>query len=594
MSSLADLLPKPKNQIARPAPAAHEDVINDGEALLESSVAQSSQVLTTTGPPPYGHRQGWVPRTASDFGDGGSFPEIHVVQYPLGLGRKKGTAKGGIGLGGNALAGAPLPLQVNAAGEVQYDAIARHGHAADRTIHSQPQDLVPLRERPGFQSLDTDALLERPDAETVKDTAERTRMALEKITQGKIAATQLKNVVKAGTNKDPEYIRYTPNQQGVTFNSGAKQRIVRMVEMPVDPFEPQRFKHKKVPRGPPSPPAPVMHSPPRKATAEEQRDWFIPPSISNWKNAKGFTIPLDKRLAADARGMQDVQINDNFAKMADALNAADRQAREGVRQRALQQQKLAQKERDAKEQHLRMLAQKAREARAGGVPDTPANAAAGYDDNVGDTAEGYQEREALRQERQREREREARMAHMGTEQRAKLLAKAQNRDLSEKIALGLAKPTASKESMFDQRLFNMSEGLDTGARGADEGSYNVYDKPLFTNARSSIYRPTRNHDPDAFGGGDADKITGMLKQDRFENGGGSGSATFKGFGGTDSKSTAPRDGPVQFEKTTGSTAAGGQTATDVFGLNSFMEEAKKGKRPATSGGRSPSPSKRVR
>jgi SNW domain-containing protein 1 len=33
---------------------------------------------------------------------------------------------------------------------------------------------------------------------------------------------------------------------------------------------------------------------------------MIPPCISNWKNNKGFTIPLDKRLAADGRGLQDV------------------------------------------------------------------------------------------------------------------------------------------------------------------------------------------------------------------------------------------------------------------------------------------------
>ena len=82
-----------------------------------------------------------------------------------------------------------------------------------------------------------------------------------------------------------------------------------MTEAPVDPMEPPKFKHKKIPRGPPSPPPPVMHSPPRKVSAEEQANWVIPPCISNWKNAKGYTIPLDKRLAADGRGIQDVRNN---------------------------------------------------------------------------------------------------------------------------------------------------------------------------------------------------------------------------------------------------------------------------------------------
>lgn len=39
---------------------------------------------------------------------------------------------------------------------------------------------------------------------------------------------------------------------------------------------------------------------------------------------QGYTIPLDKRLAADGRGLQNVHINENFAKLAEALYIADR------------------------------------------------------------------------------------------------------------------------------------------------------------------------------------------------------------------------------------------------------------------------------
>lgn len=39
-----------------------------------------------------------------------------------------------------------------------------------------------------------------------------------------------------------EYISYTPAQQGAAFNSGARQRLVRMVEAQRDPMEPPRFK----------------------------------------------------------------------------------------------------------------------------------------------------------------------------------------------------------------------------------------------------------------------------------------------------------------------------------------------------------------
>ena len=42
---------------------------------------------------------------------------------------------------------------------------------------------------------------------------------------------------------------------------------------------------------------------------------------------QGYTIPLDKRLAADGRGLQETAINDNFAKFTEALYVAEQSAR---------------------------------------------------------------------------------------------------------------------------------------------------------------------------------------------------------------------------------------------------------------------------
>ena len=89
-----------------------------------------------------------------------------------------------------------------------------------------------------------------------------------------------------------------------------------------------------------------------------------------------------------------MHINDNFAKFSEALFVADRHAREEVRQRALMQQKLAQKEKEAKEEHLRSLAQRAREERSG-IPARPTAATttamksglAGYGSDSGSDAE---------------------------------------------------------------------------------------------------------------------------------------------------------------------------------------------------------------
>lgn len=132
-------------------------------------------------------------------------------------------------------------------------------------------------------------------------TAERTRLALEKVTSGKIAAAR-PTTVALKDSASSQYIRYTP----ASTSDQGKQRIIKMSEVQEDPLEPPRFKHKKIPRAPDGPPPPVMQSPPRRVTPQEAKDWQIPPCISNWKNNKGYTIALDKRLAADGRGLQDV------------------------------------------------------------------------------------------------------------------------------------------------------------------------------------------------------------------------------------------------------------------------------------------------
>ena len=393
-----------------------------------------------TGPPPYGKRSGWRPRTAEDYGDGGAFPEIPIAQYPLDMGRRA-----------TSTTSKSLALQVDSTGAVQYNAIARQGHDANRIVHAQFKDLIPLRQRADIGEIS----LERPSEEEVQAQAEKTRAALALLVSGAVAAQRPK-IVKGTGRREPTYVRYTPSDH-MGDSSRKTEKIIKIVERQQDPMEPPRFKHKKIPRGPPSPPAPVMHSPPRKLTAKDQEAWTIPPPISNWKNPKGYTVPLDKRLAADGRGLQDVTINDKFAQFAEALFTADRHAREEVRQRAIMQQKLAEKEKSQKEDHLRMLAQKAREAHAGrtagrarsrsedrsrsGSRDRNSSRASSADsrDRRSDSEydEGAREREEMRKEKRREAERQLRMNRMGAERRLQHMAKEQNRDIGEKIALGV-------------------------------------------------------------------------------------------------------------------------------------------------------------
>jgi len=558
-TALASILPQPVY-----APAVSDD---EDEVLQVQATTPSQQVIIRTPVPPYGQRRGWKPTSSDDFGDGGAYPECHVAQYPLNMGKKKASS-------GNTLA-----LQVDAEGNVRYDVIAQQGQRPGKIVQSQFKDLVPLAHRKDLD--DTARVMERPSEDDVQTTTDKTRAALEKLVNGKIKAAQPKNV--PDSQGKTSFIRYTPGHQN--GSDGLKQRIIKMTEVVEDPLEPPRFKHKKIPRGPPSPPPPVLRSPPRKATAAEQKEWMIPPCISNWKNNKGYTIPLDKRLAADGRGLQDVHINDNFAKFSEALFIADRHAREEVRQRALMQQKLAEKEKAQKEENLRLLAQRAREERSGIPSARPADSkpnaerAAAMQSSLGaygsgseseSEPEGEEEdeeaarlRDQMRQEKRREREREMRMSNMGQEQRAKMLARQQNRDISEKIALGLAKPTLAKESMLDSRLFNQ-ESL--SGSFADDDAYNLYDRPLFhgSTAAAAIYKARGNiteGNQDSFGEGTEEGIGKALDNDRF----GLGQARI-GFEGAQDQEV--REGPVQFEKDTG----------DVFGLDKFLDEAKSGKK----------------
>lgn len=492
--------------------------------------------FTKTSIPPYGQRHNWVPRRPEDFGDSGAFPEINVVQYPLEMGKTK------TGANNKSSSSSAIAVQLDAQGDVKFsDLIARQGQSKNKIVYSKFTDLLPK------QVTEEDGDLARPDPDAVKETTEKTKRALEALVQAKVAAAM---PVKAAEKQAPaQYIRYTPATQGSDFNSGANQRIIRMVEVQRDPMSPPRFKiNKKLPKGPPSPPAPVLHSPTRKVTVKEQQEWKIPPSISNWKNAKGYTIPLDKRLAADGRGLQSVHINENFSKFAEALYIADRKAREAIEMRAKVEQTIAQKEKSKKEEDLKQLANQIREQRSGIKP-------------ISDDKEAA-EREEIRRERQKERRRDAAIQRAAPEKRT-ALQKEKERDISEKIALGLPNTGFNTgEIQFDSRLFNGTKGLDTGY-GNEDDVYNVYDKPWreTESVANTIYRPSKNVDKDY--GDDFEKA---LSTKRF--------VPDKGFEGADSKSggasSARESGPVVFEQ------HHHDTNFDPFQIDDFLGNLKSG------------------
>ena len=398
-------------------------------------------------------------------------------------------------------------------------AIASSGRSVNQTVHSSITSIIPTNIASQH--------LEKPSSADVDETTNRTKNALEKLLGGKVGSFK-KNTAGANASGDSRYVKYNGNRS----NAGrSKQRVVRLVREQVDPLEPARFKHKKVASGPGSPPTPVLHSPAKKLTKEDEMAWKIPPSISNWKNRQGFTISLDKRLAADGSGLRDNTVSDRFSGFSEALFIAEKKAREEVKARQELQKKLLEQTREKEEERLRALAAKARMQR---VSNGGKSGSRG--DCEGGDKKGFDEREAMRRERKRERDREVRMEAAGIGTKA---SRDRDRDVSEKIALGMlsSKSAAGNNgAQFDERLFNQSGGMSSGFGAADED--NMYTERLFGKTTAdSIYRPR----------GALKKKQSVAEEhmDEIDR----AAKRFKGFSGTDNVDASARDGaPVQFER----------------------------------------------
>lgn len=508
----------------------------------------------------------FVPRSLTDFGDGGAYPEIPVAQYPRHMGNPHVNKLSSADQANGSSTGAPsssralMNVTIDADGSVGYDAIVKSGTNRDRIVYSKHAD---LRGGPG----DADALaLATPEEEA--QTAAKTQAAL----------LALLNPSDGKEEKDDkQFIQYTANPEAPGFNPAAANRVIQLVPKQVDPLNPPKHKHVKAPPGPAEDPVPVLHAPTTKKLTKEERDaWNVPACISNWKNPRGYTIPLDKRLAADGRtAAKDVTINPNFATLSESLYVAERHARQEVKLRAQVQAKAALQQKQSREEELRELARQARLERGGAAPASttkPGGALSALVEDASDSsgdesavrrnsqihhtrndeegnddedAVAARQRDRLRMERKRERERELRLSRKGNKEDGEAALKKQRleseRDVSEKIALGVHTGTGGGAGAdVDARLYNQSAGLSSGFGADDE--YNTYSKPLFGNTSASsgsIYRPTRN----------AASMDGDVQYDALVKGATTRFQPDKGFQGAQGgSSTAPRNAPVQFEK----------------------------------------------
>jgi SNW domain-containing protein 1 len=127
----------------------------------------------------------------SDFGDGGAYPELHMVQYPLNMGRP--------GQKSSAL----VTVQVDESGRMRTDMIVKQGGNKTKMVQSQMSD---IKEKEADE--DKMAL---PEEKEIQDTAEKTRLALEALVQSKIASSKPSTAATSTEVAEATYIRYTPN-----------------------------------------------------------------------------------------------------------------------------------------------------------------------------------------------------------------------------------------------------------------------------------------------------------------------------------------------------------------------------------------------
>jgi SNW domain-containing protein 1 len=99
---------------------------------------------------------------------------------------------------------AVISVNVNDKGEVVYDALVKQGANKNKIVHTSIEDVKEKTE----VNKDKIAI---PDEKEEQETAERTKLALESILEGKIKSSKPSTVNHAPESNEPTYIRYTPN-----------------------------------------------------------------------------------------------------------------------------------------------------------------------------------------------------------------------------------------------------------------------------------------------------------------------------------------------------------------------------------------------
>ncbi len=381
-------------------------------------------------------------------------------------------------------------------------------------------------------------------SQNVAEITEKTREAIQKVIDAKLNSS--KSVQKTSIKDEASYIKYTPSD-AIRSDRTGKQRVIKIVDKKTDPMLMPSFKIKRAPDGPSDEePVPVLHKDnTTKLTKEEQRKWTIPPAISNWKNNKGFTISIDKRLASFGQDDDRFKMSDKFSVLTDALTQAHDEAKAELKRKAELKHEIERKKLLDDQHKLRRIAREAHMRRGIGSSDRRY-----INDKEPASSSLASKREIARRERRKRAERELRMGSMSTESRVKLLARKDGREISDRVAIGVAASAHgnNETDSYDSNLFMHAAG-----RSTRRGEEQVYEGSLFgaQDAVNDIYRARDSDKYKGLGMETANKeMNSIAKEKRFDDLSSSGPVSFE-MEKSDSREEENRNNFDRAEKASG-------------------------------------------
>lgn len=370
-------------------------------------------------------------------------------------------------------------------------------------------------------------LYEYDERNELSKTALETKSALDKIVSHKLHNDKVTTLSSKSTNNDTTFVRYKSSQLANLSNTDEnvvlrpRERIIKITDEKVDPMLPNAFRIRKAPPGPEVDGiVPVMHDETNteKLTRTDQKKWQIGPSVSNWKNTKGFIIGIENRLqnTSTTNKMSDEDIEKStkrFTSLSDALKNAEQKAKQDLKARASWRKREETREISETQQRLEKLAE---EARASRKLEKISTITASSDPNLQEvSALSSEQLDKLqrRAERRRRAEEELKLDKISTKQKVRKLAREQGRDVSERVVLGVSEALKKKHNagLYDSELY-----LRTSTSTATSNKEDLYDKPLFSQdaALKDVYR-SRNISGGYKGLGSKDNTDNHLSSVKF-------------------------------------------------------------------------------